>query len=111
MLVAAYLLAVFITIFAAIALVTFSPIRHVRQPARSLLLGFGCSGMAGLCSIPLALFGDRKVWLVLFFIGMLITGIGGVLIGLLGSTEGINTKTKDDFSPKRGNDQWWSWGS
>jgi hypothetical protein len=47
----------------------------------------------------------------LFFIGVLITGIGGVLIGLLGSTEGISTKTKDDFSPKRGNDQWWSWGS
>ena len=111
MLVAAYLLAVFLTIFAAIALVTFSPIRQVRQPGRSLLLGFGSTGMAGLCSIPLALLGDRKVWLALFFIGMLITGIGGALIGLLGSTEGISAKTKDDFSPKRGNDQWWSWGS
>jgi hypothetical protein len=111
MLVAAYLLAVFITIFAAFALVTFSPIRQVRQPARSLILGFGSSGMAGLWSMPLALFGDRAVWLALFFIGVLITGIGGVLIGLLGSTEGISTKTKDDFSPKRGNDQWWSWGS
>ena len=111
MLVATYLLAVFFTIFVALAVVTFSPIKRVRQPARSLLLGFGSSGMAGLCSIPLALFGDRKVWLALFFIGTLITGIGGVLIGLLGSTEGISAKTKDDFSPKRGNDQWWSWGS
>jgi hypothetical protein len=68
MLVAAYLLAVFITIFAAIALVTFSPIKQVRQPARSLLLGFGSSGMAGLWSIPLALFGATKCG-GLFFIG------------------------------------------
>jgi hypothetical protein len=48
MLVAGYLLAVFITIFAAFALVTFSPIRQVRQPARSLILGFGSGGMADL---------------------------------------------------------------
>jgi len=31
--------------------------------------------MAGLWSIPLALFGDRAVWLALFFVGVLITGI------------------------------------
>jgi len=84
---------------------------NLRKNFKYLWLGFGSSGMAGLWSIPLALFGDRAVWLALFFIGVLITGIGGVLIGFLGSTEGISTKTKDDFSPKRGNDQWWSWGS
>lgn len=63
--------------------------------------------MAGLSSIPLALYGNRVVWLGLLIIGV----IGGVLIGLLGSAEGISTKTKDDFAPKRGDDQWYGgWG-
>ena len=85
--------------------------RQVRQPARSLLLGLGSSGVAGLSSIPPALYGNRVVWLGLLIIGVLIAGIGGVLIGLLGSAEGISTKTKDDFAPKRGDDQWYGgWG-
>ena len=66
--------------------------------------------MAGLASLPLA-FGDRMIWLGLLIISMPTMGIAGALIGLLGSAEGISAKTKDDFSPKRGNDQWWSWGS
>jgi hypothetical protein len=110
-LIAVYILLIFVTFVAALALVTFSPIRQVRQPARSLLLGLGSSGVAGLSSIPLALFGNRVVWLGLLIIGVVITGIGGVLIGLLGSTEGITTKMKDDFAPKRGDGQWYGgWG-
>ena len=110
MLIVIYILLIVFTFVAALALVTFSPIKQVRQPARSLLLGLGSSGVAGLSSIPLALFGNRAVWLGLLIIGILITGIGGVLIGLLGSTEGISTKTKDDFAPKRGDDQWYGGG-
>ena len=110
MLIVLYIFLAFVIFVAALALVTFSPIRQVRQPARSLILGVGSSGMAGLASIPLALFGDRVVWLGLLVIGVLITGIGGVLIGLLGSAEGISAKTKDDFSPKRGYDHWSAWG-
>ncbi len=106
MLIVIYILLIVVTFFAALALVTFSPIRQVSQPARSLLLGLGSSGLAGLSSIPLALFGNRAVWLGLLIIGVLIAGIGGVLIGLLGSAEGISTKTTDDFAPKRGDDQW-----
>ena len=106
MLIVIYILLIVVTFVAALALVTFSPIRQVRKPARSLLLGLGSSGVAGLSSIPLALFGNRVVWLGLLIIGVLIAGIGGVLIGLLGSAEGISTKTKDDFAPKRGDDQW-----
>jgi len=54
---------------------------------------------------------NRVVWLGLLIIGVLIAGIGGVLIGLLGSAEGISTKAKDDFAPKRGDDQWYGgWG-
>jgi hypothetical protein len=94
MLVAAYLLAVFITIFAAFALVTFSPLRQVPQPVRSLLLGLGSGGIAGVSSIPLALFGDELTWLILLIIGVLITTIAGALIGLLGSSETISAKTK-----------------
>jgi hypothetical protein len=110
-LIVVYILLIVVTFVAALALVTFSPIRQVRQPARSLLLGLGSSGVAGLSSIPLALFGNRVIWLGLLIIGVLITGIGGVLIGLLGSAEGISTKTKDDFAPKRGDDQWYGgWG-
>jgi hypothetical protein len=87
-----YILLIFVTFVAALALVTFSPIRQVRQPARSLLLGLGSSGVTALSSIPLALFGNRLVWLGLLIIGVLITGIGGVLIGLLGSAEGSTQK-------------------
>ena len=111
MLLGVYLLMIFLTFVAALVLVTFSPIRLLRQPARSLTLGVACSAMAGLSSIPLALFTNRLVWLGGFVIGVLITGIGGVLIGLLGSAEGISEKMKDDFSPKRGDDQWYGgWG-
>jgi hypothetical protein len=52
--------------------------------AGKIVAGLGSSGVAGLSSIPLALFGNRAVWLGLLIIGVLITGIGGVLIGLLG---------------------------
>ena len=111
MLIVVYILVIVVTFVAALALVTFSPIRQVRQPARSLLLGLGSSGVAGLSSIPLALYSNRVVWLGLLIIGVLIAGIGGVLIGLLGSAEGISTKAKDDFAPKRGDDQWYGgWG-
>ena len=111
MLIVVYILLIVVTFVAALALVTFSPIRQVRQQARSLLLGLGSSGVAGLSSIPLALYGNRGVWLGLLIIGVLIAGIGGGLIGLLGSAEGISTKTKDDFAPKRGDDQWYGgWG-
>ena len=111
MLIGLYILLIFATFVTTIALVTFSPIRQFRQPGRSLLLGVICSGMAGLASIPVALFVDRLVWLGLLIISVPVMGIAGALIGLLGSAEGISSKTKDDFVPKRGNDQWWSWGS
>jgi hypothetical protein len=106
-----YILSIFVTFIAALALVTFSPMRQVRQPARSLLLGLGSSGVAGLSSIPLLLIGNRLIWLGLLIIGVLITGIGGVLIGFLGSAEGISAKTKDNFTPKREDSQWYGgWG-
>jgi hypothetical protein len=106
-----YILLIALTFVAALALVTFSPIRQVRQPARSLLLGLASSGVAGLSSLPLALFGNRVAWLWLLSIGILTTGIVGVLIGFLASAEGISAKTKDDFAPKRGDDKWYGgWG-
>ena len=107
MLFVVYLLLIFATFVTTIALVTFSPIRQFRQPGRSLLLGVVSSGLAGLSSIPVALFVvDRFVWLGLLILSVPIMGIAGVLIGLLGSAEPISTKTKDDFVPKRGDDQW-----
>jgi hypothetical protein len=67
--------------------------------------------MACLSSIFLALFGDLVVWLGLLVLGILITGIGGVLVGLPGSAEGISAKTKDDFFRKRVDDRWCGgWG-
>ena len=102
-----YLLLVAAILIAALMLVTFSPVRQTRQPARSLLLGLGSMAVAVLSSIPLALFGNPLVWLWLVSVGVLATGIGGALIGLLGSADGINTKTKDDFAPRRGYDKWY----
>jgi hypothetical protein len=104
-LIVVYSLLITVVILAALALVTFSPIRQVRQPARSLLLGLLTSVMAGVASVPLA-FRNRAAWLGLLILSVPIMGIVGALIGLLGSAEGISTKTKDDFSPKRGDDQW-----
>ena len=111
MLIVVYILLIFVTFVTAIALVTFSPVRQFRQPGRSLLLGLVSGGMAGFSSIPLALSVDRLVWLGLLIISVPIVGLAGVLIGLLGSAEGISTKTQDDFVPKRGDDQWYGgWG-
>ena len=106
MLLIVYFLLIFVTFVAALALVTFSRIRRVRQPARSLLLGLVTSVMAGVASVPLA-FRNRAAWLGLLILSVPIMGIVGVLIGLLGSAEGISKKTKDDFSPKRGDDQFY----
>lgn len=102
-----YLLLIAAILIATLMLVIFSPVRQIRQPARSLLLGLGSITIAVLSSIPLALFGDLIVWLWLVSVGVLATGIGGALIGLLGSAEGINTKIKDDFIPRRGHDKWY----
>lgn len=111
MLIVVYILLIFATFVISIALVTFSPIRHFRQPGRSLLLGLVSSGMAGLSSIPVALSVDRLVWFGLLIISVPVMGIAGALIGLLGSAERISSKTKDDFVPKRGDDQWYGgWG-
>ena len=112
MLIVVYILAIFATLVTAIALVSFSPIRQFHQPGRSLLLGLISSAMAGLSSIPVAMFVDRLVWLGLLIISVPIMGIAGLLIGLLGSEEPISTKAKDDFVPNRGDNQWYDgWGS
>jgi len=75
-----YILLVFATVVAVIALATFPPIRQARQPARSLLLGLEqCS--SGSASISLALFGAPSVWPWLVSTGVITTGIGGGLIG------------------------------
>jgi|ERR1044071_3362722 hypothetical protein len=106
-----YFVMVVTTMLGAFALVTFSTVRQVQQPTRSLFLGLGSSAVALLASIPLLLFGSPSVWLWHVSMGVITTGIGGVLIGLLGSGEGVNTKTKDDFAPKRGYDKWYGgWG-
>lgn len=111
MLIVAYLLLIFASLLTAIALVTFSSIRRLRQPGRSLLLGVVSSGLAALSSIPVALFvNERFVWLGLLIISVPVMGIAGILIGLLGSAEPISAKTKDDFVPKRGDDQWYGGG-
>jgi len=102
-----FILLVAAAVIAAVMLVTFSRVRQIRQPARSLLLGLGCVAAVVLSSIPLALFGSPLVWLWLFSLGVLTAGIGGFLIGFLGSADGINTKTRDDFAPRRGYDKWY----
>jgi hypothetical protein len=53
-----FLLAIFVTLFTAIALVTFSRLRRVPQPKRSRLIGFGRGGITGLFLSPLVFFGD-----------------------------------------------------
>jgi hypothetical protein len=105
-LIAPYIFLIVATFVITFALITFSPIGRFRQPGRSLLMGVICGGLAGLSSIPVVLSDDPPVSLRLLIISVPIMGVVGALIGLLGSAEGISTKTKDDFSPRRGDDQW-----
>jgi len=106
-----YFALVIATMFGAFALVTFSSVRQVQQPTRSLFLGLGSSAVAVLASLPLLLCGSPSGWLWHVSMGIMTTGIGGILIGLIGPGEGINTKTKDDFAPRRGYDKWYGgWG-
>lgn len=75
-------------------------------------MGLISGALACLSSIPVAVFvTERFVWFGLLILSVPVMGIAGVLIGLLGSVEPISTKTKDDFSLRRGDDQWYGgWG-
>jgi hypothetical protein len=64
-------LVLFAILATALGLVTFSRLRQVPQPKRSVLLGFGSGATAGLICVPLILSGGRNTWLGLFVIGIL----------------------------------------
>jgi drug/metabolite transporter (DMT)-like permease len=87
-------LALFAILATAFGLVTFSRLRQVPQPKRSLLLGFGSGATAGLLCVPLIFSGGRNTWLGLFVIGILT--VTAALIGLLGSAETISAKRHDE---------------
>ena len=82
-----FLLVTFVTFFTAFALVTFSRLRQVPQPKRSLLIGLGSGGIAGVFLSPLVFSGNAELSLSLVVIG--VTTIAGAFIGLLGSSETI----------------------
>jgi hypothetical protein len=91
-------LVVFAILTTALGLVTFSRLRQVPQPKRSVLLGFGSGATAGLICVPLIFSGGRSTWLSLFVIGILT--LAGALIGLLGSAETIAAKGRDEIIRK-----------
>ena len=94
----AWLLIPFFILATAFVLVTFSRLRQVPQPKRSLLIGFGSGAITGLFWIPLVFAGGNATWLSLFVIGTTI--VLGALIGPLGSAETLSVKLEDEFIRK-----------
>jgi hypothetical protein len=87
----------FITLLVEFVLVTFSPVRQIPQPKRSLLMGFGGGTLTALLWLLPALAGQAAIALVV--VG--IVTVGGALIGLLGSAETISSKIKDEVIERR----------
>ena len=103
--------ATFVAFFTIVALVSFSRLKPVPQPARSLISGLASGVIAGILLSPLIFFGDSETSLSWLIIGIVTNAIVGAFVGRLGSAETIATKLRDDeedsyIKPK--DDRWFN---
>jgi ABC-type enterobactin transport system permease subunit len=89
----------------AFALVTFSPLRGLRQPARMIMVGIASGAVAVFFSIPGKLRGNISSARAVL-IGVGIAMVVRALISLLGSSETIGEKRRDEMI-RKGDDQSW----
>jgi len=83
---------------AAFALVTFSPLRQLRQPVRLFVIGLANGAIAALLAALGMLRGMISSRLLLFIVGVSI--VIGAFFSLLASSESISQKKRDELVRK-----------
>ena len=91
----------FITAF---VVVTFTPIRRLRQPTKFLAVGIASGVVGAFFSVISMLRGTITSRAVLFIVG--ISTVGGALISLLFSSETITEKKRDELVRKSDDQSW-----
>jgi len=88
----------------AFVLVSFSPLRQLRQPTRLFAIGFASGAIAALFSISAMLRGTISSRAVLIIVGISI--VVGALISLLSSAETISANTRDERISNSDDQSW-----
>lgn len=88
----------------AFALVTFSPLRQLRQPAKLFVIGIASGAVAAFFSIFAMSRGTVSSRAVLFIIGISI--VVGALISVLATSETIIEKSRDELVRKSDDQSW-----
>jgi hypothetical protein len=94
----------FLPSIAAFVLVTFSPLRRLRQPAKFFVIGFASGIIAALLSAMAIARGIVSSRAALFIVAVSI--VVGAAISLLRSSETISQKRKDELVRKSDDQSW-----
>ena len=85
-------------------LVTFSPLRRLRQPVKFLVIGFASGVIAALLSAVAIARGSVSGRASLFIVAISI--VVGAVISLLTSSETISEKRRDELVRKSDDQRW-----
>ncbi len=85
-------------------LVTFSPLRRLRQPVKFLVIGFASGVIAALLSAVAMARGSVSGRASLFIVAISI--VVGAVISLLTSSETISEKRRDELVRKSDDQSW-----
>ena len=85
-------------------LVTFSPLRRLRQPVKFLVIGFASGVIAALLSAVAMARGSVSGRVTLFIVAISI--VVGAVISLLTSSETISEKRRDELVRKSDDQSW-----
>jgi predicted membrane-bound spermidine synthase len=94
----------FLPSITAFVLVTFSPLRRLRQPLKFFVFGFASGVIAALLSALAMARGTVSSRAFLFFVAVSI--LVGAVISLLASSETISEKRRDELVRKSGDQSW-----
>jgi predicted exporter len=92
------------TCIAAFVLVTFSPLRRLRQPAKFFVIGFASGVIADLLSVVAMARGILSGRAAVFIVTA--SFVVGAAISLLASSESISDKRKDELVRKSDDQSW-----
>ena len=94
----------FSPLIAAFLLATFSRLRQLPQPVRALAIGIATAGIAGFFAGLGMLHGTVSTRVLLIIVGASI--LLGAFFSLLGSSDSITEKTKDEIQHKSDDQHW-----
>ena len=94
----------FAPLITAFVLVTFSPLRRVRQPLKFFVTGFASAVTAALLSALAMARGSVSSRAFPFIVG--ISSVVGALVSLLTSSETITEKKRDELVRKSDDQSW-----